>query len=285
MADKRENFPLFTSRQIAEAGFILLLFALSVHLLTSAPGEPWRMMVSMALILVLFSVGNHHRRLGQSRLWLAIGGFLVGFWLFIAFCNVGYTRWPLAGAASLSGYLALFISHVVLAVTVLTPCLWTAGEKLVRQSLHWGRWGDRGKIQLCCLVAAAAAVWIWAAAEVIQTNPLPDSSWGLLVLAALGKAILTGGGEELAYRGVIQNAAVERLGLPAGVVLQALLYSAFHIHLGPAFFNQAGFLLGVLALGLLFGWISRLTGGIGWAATVHIGISVVIEWRNLSLIS
>lgn len=39
---------------------------------------------------------------------------------------------------------------------------------------------------------------------------------------------------------------------------------------------------GVMVLGLVFGLVTHLARGIGWAGVVHIAINVVIEWRNLS---
>ena len=54
------------------------------------------------------------------------------------------------------------------------------------------------------------------------------------------------------------------------------------MHLGEAFFPKAGFLASVMALGLIFGAVTRLTSGIGWASVIHVAINVVIEWQNLS---
>jgi len=102
------------------------------------------------------------------------------------------------------------------------------------------------------------------------------------VAVCLLKAFLTGATEEICYRGIIQPSAIARFGVPLGIIMQSCLYTAFHIHLGEAFFPRTWFLAGVMMLGLVFGLVTHLTRGIGWAGVVHIAINVVIEWRNLT---
>jgi membrane protease YdiL (CAAX protease family) len=88
--------------------------------------------------------------------------------------------------------------------------------------------------------------------------------------------------EEVCYRGIIQPLAIAHFGLPMGIILQSCLFTVFHAYLQAAFFPKAGFLAGIMLLGLIFGIVTRLTRGIGWAVVVHGALGVVIEWWNLS---
>lgn len=132
------------------------------------------------------------------------------------------------------------------------------------------------------MIVVAAAAWFWAGGAVASTRPsVPAAAWAF-VGVAVAKACLTGLTEEVCYRGVVQTAAIARFGVVAGILYQACLYAAFHVGLGPVFFGPLGFVATIFALGLVFGSVTRLTSGIGWACVVHIALDVVVEWQNVS---
>jgi membrane protease YdiL (CAAX protease family) len=117
---------------------------------------------------------------------------------------------------------------------------------------------------------------------VLSTEPSASGPVTAFIVIAILKAALTGATEEICYRGMIQPTAIKRFGVPMGILFQSCLYTAFHMHLGAAFFSHTIFLGGVMALGLVFGVITHLSGGVGWAFAVHTALNLVIEWHNLS---
>ena len=166
---------------------------------------------------------------------------------------------------------------------VIVPLVWISSKKSIKESFSKGKWKKMPPESLgfYLLTITAAGAWVWAISNVLKT-PLPFPRFPLIFfLVALFKAALTGGGEELGYRGFILRAAVKRFGVFAGIFFQAVLYTAFHIKLTPAFFSPGVFLLSVFTMGLILGYVSHKTGGIGWAFLIHFGIDVVIEWQNI----
>lgn len=220
----------------------------------------------------------------RRRLLAVLSALAGGFWVFSVFRYLGLIGWPLARPPDLSGYLRLLYAHFVLSATVLTPVLvvWSKAKPVA--GISWGTWRKAGSpcSGLIVLVLSLVGAWIFAFHQVLALNlPFSGPLAGFIAVCLL-KAFLTGATEEICYRGLIQPLAVAHFGAPIGIALQACLFTAFHMHLGEAFFPGAGFLAAVTALGLIFGLVTRLTSGIGWASSVHVAIGVVIEWRNLS---
>jgi len=272
---------------IIEAIALVVFFGIFIHLLTYVPDIPWRMAIALALVVsiwIWFYLQERKTNEQSRDVWEIVSAFAIGFWLFVFLRYLGLVQWPLAHADNLQAYLFLLVSHLVFVVTVLACLLWVAGKRISFDLLSFGNWrkdilGYTGQV---VLLATAAGTWICAIYSVISTE-LPASGkllWFMLV--AFIKAILTGATEEVSYRGIIQPVAVARFGIPFGIIIQSCLYSAFHLHLGAAFCGHIGFLFAVMGLGLLFGVITRLTSGIGWACIIHIAINLVIEWQNLS---
>jgi len=257
------------------------------HLLTYTPGIPWRMAIALALVVsiwIWFYLQERKTNEQSRNVWEIVSAFAIGFWLFVFLRYLGLVQWPLAHADNVRAYLFLFVSHLVFVVTVLAFLLWVAGKRTSFELLSFGNWrkdslGYTGQI---VLLAIAAGTWIWAIYFVMSVK-LPVSE-GLLwfMIIAFIKAMLTGATEEVSYRGIIQPVAVARFGAPFGIIIQSCLYTAFHLHLGAAFWGHTSFLVAVMGLGLLFGVITRITGGIGWPCTIHIAINLMIEWQNLS---
>ena len=100
--------------------------------------------------------------------------------------------------------------------------------------------------------------------------------------ACLLKALMTGAAEEFCYRGVLLKECESFLGMPTAIVIQAALYTVFHMHLGAALTDVSFFLPGVFVLGVTFGIVTAVTRSIGWATAVHTALNVVIEWDNVS---
>jgi membrane protease YdiL (CAAX protease family) len=271
---------------IIEAIALVVFFSIFIHLLTYVPDIPWRMAIALALVVsiwIWFYLQERKTNEQSRDVWEIVSAFAIGFWLFVFLRYLGLVQWPLAHADNLRAYLFLLVSHLVFVVTVLACLLWVAGKRISFDLLSFGNWrkdslGHTGQI---VLLAIAAGTWIWAIYFVMSVK-LPVSE-GLLffMIIAFIKAILTGATEEVSYRGIIQPVAIARFGIPFGIIIQGCLYTTFHLHLGAAFCGHIGFLFVVMGLGLLFGVITRLTSGIGWACIIHIAINLVIEWQNL----
>jgi len=219
-----------------------------------------------------------NRGVTWQGLWTLLGGLAAGLWVFNAFRYAGFVAWPMGHPGDVAHYLFLLYCHVTLVVTVLACVLWSMWGLSLSSLLSWGQWGRTKHV----LLVSAGAVWAWALYSVVVTPTTSAGGVTALLAIALVKACLTGIGEEAYYRGLLLPAAATRYGVPVGIVFQACVYTAFHVHLGPAFFGQAGFLAAVFALGLLFGTVTQRTRGIGWACMVHVALNMVIEWRNLS---
>jgi membrane protease YdiL (CAAX protease family) len=198
---------------------------------------------------------------------------------------MGFVSWPLDRAADSAGYIRLLYFHVVLSASVLTPVIIAGHITAPSNRVSWGNWWKGGSSTTSLRIVLwliLFGVWSWALFEVLSVRPRTSGPMmGLVVISTL-KATLTGATEEICYRSMIQSAAIDRFGVSLGIVLQSSLYTAFHLHLGQVFLTQACFLAGVMALGLIFGLVTRTSGGIGWACAVHTAINLVIEWRNIS---
>jgi membrane protease YdiL (CAAX protease family) len=95
----------------------------------------------------------------------------------------------------------------------------------------------------------------------------------LLVLIALITPVM----EEIAFRGLLQGAAVRRLGMVSGVVVTALVFALFHW----AGFGETGTAIAFLTLGQLFfaglvlGTVAARSGRLGPSIFVHAGFNAV----------
>jgi membrane protease YdiL (CAAX protease family) len=206
--------------------------------------------------------------------------------VFNCFRYYGLVAWPLARPGNLYGYLLLLYFHFIFAANVLVPVLIMNRVNGQGNPIRWGAWGRFSvttPLSVVLVVTSAAAVFMAIGIVTrIQIQP-PGPFWGIVAIAVI-KAALTGGTEEICYRGILQPACVKRYGRIPGIVFQALLYTAFHMHLGPVVFFGAGYFGCVLALGLIFGAVTQRTAGIGWALIIHVSINIVVEWLNISSI-
>jgi len=257
--------------KLIEFAILIIYFAVFVHLLTSS---------SAVLNYGPLLRGKQNSR----RMWAVLSALAAGFWVFSLFRYFGLVEWPLSRAVDLAAYLRLLYSHLVLAFTVLAPVIVACQATGAVRMISWGNWTSSipARPGKTILVLVSVCCWLWAVRVVLSTKLDLPGPFTAFVGVCLLKAFLTGAIEEICYRGIIQPSAIARFGVLLGIIMQSCLYTAFHIHLGEAFFMRAGFLVGVMMLGLVFGVVTHLTHGIGWASVVHIAINVVIEWRNLS---
>jgi membrane protease YdiL (CAAX protease family) len=103
-------------------------------------------------------------------------------------------------------------------------------------------------------------------------RPLPIM--GDAALASLGPTLVaivvaTGLAEELLYRGLVQRAATQRLGIANGVVYASVLYSA----LAWTPWTPTGTML-VFLIALALGTMTRFTGSVIPAVAAHTGLNV-----------
>lgn len=266
----------------------VLYFCFFVHLLTLGSAGVLHLIVSA--VMVLLAGGFAYKSLvgyadGRRRLWAILSALAGGFWIFNFFRYIGVVQWPLGYAPDLAGYARLLYFHFVLSITVLVPVLMIGRMAGPSEMILWGKW----KKELFSLparpvlVLSSVGLWLWALYVILFTEMNACGAMTGFIAICLLKAVLTGATEEICYRGIIQPAAIGYFGIWPGIILQSCLYTAFHLHLGAAFsLSRFGFLGAVMALGLVFGVVTRLTSGIGWACVVHTAINVVIEWQNLS---
>lgn len=276
-----------TRVKLLEATVLFVLFSIFVHLVTSASVGLWHMIVALAIVLITVVLAWKPlvRNLDSGRrLWAVLSALAGGFWVFSLFRYIGVVRWPLGHPPDFTGYLYLLYFHFVLSITVLLPVLMVWNRTRPVTAVTWGNWKKTGfaLTGITVLLLSSVGLWVFAFYEVLSVKISVLGPFTGFIIICFVKAFLTGATEEISYRGIIQPLAIANFGVPLGITLQSCLFTAFHMHLGEAFFTKTGFLVAVMALGLIFGMVTRITSGIGWASVIHVAINVVIEWQNLS---
>ncbi len=270
-----------------EGTVFVFVFSLFIHLITSSAVNLRDILISLSIVLFSGALTLYplSKKWNSRRQLLAVSAALAGgFWMFSFFRYIGYVKWPLSSAPDLGQYLLLLYYHFILAVTVLAPVLLVRYVTGSNKRISWGSWrrfSDSSFIK-SALIFSIAGCWLFALYTLFQTKPNASGPVAGFIVVCVIKAILTGATEEICYRGIIQQVAVKRYGVFFGIIFQSCLYTAFHMHLGEAFLPGAGFLMGVMTLGLVFGIVTHFTSGIGWSSIIHMAINVVIEWQNLS---
>ncbi len=273
--------------KLLEAIGVVVLFTLIVHFLTYKSSGFWGIMCSLAALVIasIFAFGKGLKNIGsRRRMWIILLAGSIGFWVFNLFRYLGYAEWPVGRPENLEHYLRLLYFHLVLSVTVLVPVVISVFVTGASTAVRLGhlKTVQHNSLIKSILILTGAGCWLWPAYVLFLNRPSAGGSALLLGIICVFKGLLTGLMEEVFYRGILQPAAIYEYGVFGGIVFQAVLYGFFHMHLGEAFFGSAGFLAGVFVLGLLFGIVTRLTRGIGWAVAVHAAITGVIEWQNIS---
>ncbi len=105
---------------------------------------------------------------------------------------------------------------------------------------------------------------------ILQPRPLANSlNVAEIWIPALILALATGLEEELVFRGLLQRAAIQSLGLTGGILYVTALFTALHIG-----YLSAADLAFVFLVGLFFAAITLRTGSILGATLAHTGVNV-----------
>ncbi|MHC4757522.1 MAG: CPBP family intramembrane glutamic endopeptidase [Planctomycetota bacterium] len=281
-----ENKNHIKTIKLIELASVFFLFAAHIHLLTFDSAD--LKSIAVSALIVIFALGfslspitKHNKN--RRNFWVILTALAGAFWIFNFFRYTGFLQWPLGHPDGLRQYLRLLYCHFILSIMVLSIVLLTSYLTKAGITLKWGRFKSllNNNLGTALLIITTLGIWIWALYVIIMYKPQFESSLILLIAICLAKAALTGTTEEMCYRGIVQPIAIRHFGLPSAIILQSSLYTAFHMHLGPAVVSRAFFLPAVLVLGIIFGIVSYRTKGIGWAILIHTALNVVIEWLNL----
>lgn len=117
-----------------------------------------------------------------------------------------------------------------------------------------------------------------------------------LVLLGVALTLLQVSTEELLFRGWLQPALIERIGVPLGIVLGAALFAAFHL---PSGVRAPLSLVNLMLGGVWFGLLAQRSGGLvapiaahfawnavedlGFGLTPNPGTGALGSWINLDL--
>lgn len=257
----------------------VLLLAVWLVCIYSLLAGPLSILTLSSNAILLMAAFLPARLLGFERgPFLPVVGFAAGLLFFQALALLGITEWPYRSASSPGAYSFLMLNHVVLALCIYGSVTAFSGWRPVRESLRLGRFYP----YRFAVGATVLPVFLFAGLVMGRNTGGLAGPWFAFLPAAAVKAMLTGVGEEAFYRGLLQKAAIPRFGVVAGILFQAGCYAGFHLPLTQGFGPHGLFLLGMLALGLVFGTMTHLTKGIGWAAAIHVGLDLILEWRNIS---
>ncbi|MCB0059868.1 MAG: CPBP family intramembrane metalloprotease, partial [Caldilineaceae bacterium] len=114
------------------------------------------------------------------------------------------------------------------------------------------------------LVALTGLVFGFVEYQILQPDPLaPAFTWQAIWLPAAILLVSTGFLEELIFRGLMQNTAIETLGR-FGLIYVALVFAVLHIG-----YKSLVDVLFVFAVGLFFGWVVFRTRSIVGVTLSH----------------
>lgn len=167
---------------------------------------------------------------------------------------------PLIGFPLVSWYAITSVPLFVAAVVVMR--LLGLGRR------GWGLGAGAGgllALPLQLLVGASGIALGYVEYLILRPEPLVETfTWQAVLLPALVLLVSTGYLEELIFRGLMQQTAVEQLGRGRGIIYVALFFAVLHI----GYLSVADVLF-VLAVGLAFGLIVQLTGSLLGVTLAH----------------
>ncbi len=275
------------SKPIEGVTLVLVVF-MFIHFLIGQSITIWNILVSLEIIffvLVLAWTFYKKNQSGLPEILTVISAIFIGFWLFSFLRYLDIVKWPLGKASNLSEQSLLLRFHLFFSLAILFP-LFAANRSFgYLKTVGLGRWNQRIFLNVNLfplLIASLVVVWSWVISVVNNTEfPTDDPAVGFIAICLL-KAFLTGLTEEICFRGALQHALSKHFGVFGGILLQSCCYMVFHFHLGEVVSPKILFLISVWILGLIFGIITHLTSGIGWAIGIHTAIDVIVECGNLS---
>ncbi|MEO1171547.1 MAG: CPBP family intramembrane glutamic endopeptidase [Myxococcota bacterium] len=164
------------------------------------------------------------------------------------------------------------------------------GGRLLGHSAPWWRTLRLGRVDrtawfwcVTTIVTAGVALLLWASwtdtlerGMAMMRAESHRPAWLMVVLALPAISVLNAVSEELAYRGIVQDAAESAFPTQPWVAnaIQASTFAALHFSVGfPNGWVGYGM---ALAWGGMLGYLRRRTGGLAVPVIVHIGADLVI---------
>lgn len=186
-----------------------------------------------------------------------VGAFLVSTWIFVR----------MFGMQSVEG---LYLRRFAPALWVVVPVLMLAASPLIDLSYRFNVWIIPEGSWLEGLFKPLEEGGETVTKAILQMDDLPGFLLNMLIIA-----ILPALGEELAFRGVLQNQLAKSFkNIHLAVWVGALLFSAYHMQF-------YGFIPRML-MGALFGYLVIWTGSLWPSILAHLmnnGTAVYIAWE------
>lgn len=209
--------------------------------------------------------------LPPRALWSALGGFVVTI--------------VLAAVATLaSDSLTVSLALGIVAIDVgLVGTAWLITKRYgtgnladdlgLRFSRHDAAGGLATGVSARALaVAAAIVVLALTGGDIDNTNiqfDVFDDNDAALSLAAVNAVFIAPFVEEIFFRGLLQRTLIQWIGVPAGVVAQAALFTLPHIQFDATGAQNATLLAAVVVAGVVFGIAYQMTGRLGTSIIGH----------------
>lgn len=133
---------------------------------------------------------------------------------------------------------------------------------VAHSQLGWSLLAGVGMVPAMGILGALNAQWIEPSPEVMEMMDalVPDSTAGWLGMI-FAVAVLTPLGEELLFRGLLQDAATPSLGPAPAAVTVGLIFAAVHF--------QPWYLLPLSVIGMTLGLVRMITGSVLACAALH----------------
>ncbi|GEM_PF-1699129 len=277
----KNGVPLVDPLQFKTGGVLLFSAMLLVRCTVTQGIQAIHLVTALGALALLFVLSVKETHSASARLYRLTATLGSGFWVFSMLRFTGFLPWPLGHSATFEIQLQRLYAHLTLTLLVLVPLIVLLSATKVPHRIHAGRPYRSGFTMALLYGAPLAAMWGLALSYAFFSPALVQDLSGLFLLTAAAKACLTGFTEEVCYRGVIQPSAERVFGMWGGIGFQACLYTLFHLFLGPRQIALLPYMAAFLAAGVLFGWVSRRTGGLEWNISINTALHLIIEWGRL----
>jgi len=210
-------------------------------------------------------------QLPPRSLWWALGGFLISLFLAV-----------LASLAAESLTSSLLLSLVTLDVGLVLT-VWVVTRRYGTGSLvddlglrftrHDVGGGLAAGIAARALAGSTALTVLWLVGEDIESTNVQfdtyESNDAALYLALLAAVLVAPFVEEVFFRGLLQGVLTRWIGVPAGVVVQAVLFALIHFQVDASAGANLVLMAAVGVGGAVFGVAYQITGRLGSAIVGH----------------
>jgi CAAX protease family protein len=209
--------------------------------------------------------------LPPRALWWALGGFIV-------------TMVVAAAATLASDSLTVSLALGTVAIDVgLVGTAWLitkrygtgnlAGDLGLRFSPHDAAGGLATAVSARALAGAAGIVVLALTGGRIDNTDIQfdvfENNDAALHLAIVSAVFIAPFVEEIFFRGLLQRALIQWVGVPAGIVAQAALFALPHIQFDAAASQNATLLTAIVVAGAVFGIVYQMTGRLGTSIVGH----------------